>query len=508
MRNNAMRGVDVTERETPDNSGPFQGGSTAVPEVGPKRRRNLLKLVLRSLDLFGLVAGWWLAYEILARMGVAKYWDRGPLTVLGVTGIATALVVMATKRLWLARVCSVRSAELEGLGQAALLSALFVLAVGQVVDYDAPDRYALLGALNSFVLLMTLRSAYGGFLRHARRNGRFARPLVVVGANEQSRDLTALIRRHPEAGYDIVGVCGPREAADWSDLDVPWLGEYDDAFAALATADASGALVVASALDPIRLNLTLRELLGRGYHVHLSSGLSGIAHERLLPQPLAREPLFYVEHTTLTRSQQTMKRVMDVVLATTFLLTVLPVLLVAAVAIKLTDGGPALFRQRRIGHDGKRFTLYKLRTMVPDAEQRRVDLELDNLRNGPLFKMARDPRITRIGHLLRATSIDELPQLFNVIRGDMSLVGPRPALPDEVAQFDDEHQQRVTVMPGITGLWQVEGRDDPSFDSYRRLDLYYVENWSIGLDLAIMLATVGVVASRGLRSMTTPGVAV
>jgi lipopolysaccharide/colanic/teichoic acid biosynthesis glycosyltransferase len=184
---------------------------------------------------------------------------------------------------------------------------------------------------------------------------------------------------------------------------------------------------------------------------------------------------------------------------------VLPVLVAAALAIKLDDGGPIVFRQRRVGRDGKPFTLLKLRTMVPNAEAYRADLEHQNHRTGPLFKMVGDPRITRVGHFLRATSIDELPQLINIIRGDMSLVGPRPALPDEVAQFDVEHQERGTMMPGITGLWQVEGRDDPSFDSYRRLDLYYVENWSIGLDLAILLATAGVVASRGVRSLTTSG---
>lgn len=473
-----------------------------------RRTSSTLKLVLRSLDIVGLVAGWWLAYAMLARYGVAGGWVRVPLSVLGLAGVSTALVVMASKRLWLARVCSVRSTELEGLGQAALLSALFVLAVGQVVDYDAPDRFALLGALNSFVLLVALRSAYAAYLSRARRAGRFARSLVLVGANDQARDLAALIDEHPEAGYVIVGVCAPRDAVDGRDLDLPWLGDCESADRAVERTHASGALVVASALDPLRLNATLRQLLATGCHVHLSSGLRGIAHERLLPQPLAREPLFYVEDATLTRSQRTVKRIMDAILATGFLAVALPVLLLAALAVKLNDGGPVFFTQRRIGLGGRPFTLYKLRTMVPDAERLRAELELDNLRHGPLFKMARDPRITRVGRLLRAASIDELPQLINVIRGDMSLIGPRPALPDEVAQFDDEHRRRVIMLPGMTGLWQVEGRDNPSFDSYRRLDLYYVENWSIGLDLAILLATIGVVTSRSLRSLTSPEVAV
>ena len=163
-----------------------------------------------------------------------------------------------------------------------------------------------------------------------------------------------------------------------------------------------------------------------------------------------------------------------------------------------------LFRQQRVGHIGRHFTLFKLRTMVPDAESKLIDLTTDNDRDGgPLFKLRHDPRVTRIGRLLRATSLDELPQLLNVLRGDMSLVGPRPALPSEVAHFDDELRERGRMMPGITGLWQVEARDDPSFSSYRRLDLFYVDNWSIGLDLAILASTVTAVLSRGVRMLVT-----
>jgi exopolysaccharide biosynthesis polyprenyl glycosylphosphotransferase len=281
---------------------------------------------------------------------------------------------------------------------------------------------------------------------------------------------------------------------------VPWLGEHDEAAAAVSRSGATGAIVVASAFEPTALNRTLRQLLGSGCHVHLSSGVRGISHERLLPLPLAREPLFYLERTSLTRSQLAIKRVVDLVVGAVMLVVLLPVLVVAAAAVKLHDGGEVLFRQRRIGHRGREFTLYKLRTMVSDAESRRADLERLNLREGgPLFKLARDPRVTPVGRLLRITSIDELPQLINVLRGDMSLIGPRPALPWEVAQFDDELRQRGRMMPGITGLWQVEARDDPSFDTYRRLDLYYIENWSIGLDLAILFATAGVVVSRALK---------
>jgi lipopolysaccharide/colanic/teichoic acid biosynthesis glycosyltransferase len=173
------------------------------------------------------------------------------------------------------------------------------------------------------------------------------------------------------------------------------------------------------------------------------------------------------------------------------------VLAVAALAVKLGDGDRVFFRQTRVGLDGETFQLLKLRTMVPDAEERLVDLTFANERqDGPLFKLTRDPRRTKVGRILERTSLDELPQLINVLRGEMSLVGPRPALPHEAAQFDDELRGRQEVMPGITGLWQVEGRDNPAFDVYRRLDLFYVENWSVGFDLSILMATLQSVLLR------------
>lgn len=186
--------------------------------------------------------------------------------------------------------------------------------------------------------------------------------------------------------------------------------------------------------------------------------------------------------------------------ATTLLLTS-PILIVAAIAIKINDGGPVLFTQRRAGRNCTPFTVYKLRTMVPDAEARLNEVleTLGNGRDNVLFKLDNDPRRTKVGRFLEATSLDELPQLFNVLNGSMSIVGPRPALPEEVAKFDDELMDRFNVPPGVTGLWQVEARDNPSFSAYRRLDLFYVENWNLLLDLVLMMETCSSVAARVLR---------
>jgi lipopolysaccharide/colanic/teichoic acid biosynthesis glycosyltransferase len=195
------------------------------------------------------------------------------------------------------------------------------------------------------------------------------------------------------------------------------------------------------------------------------------------------------------------KRVADVVVASMVLVLTSPILLVSALAVKLSDGGPVFFHQVRIGQDGRRITIRKIRSMTVDAEEQLDDLRELNERTGPLFKVDDDPRITRVGHWLRASSIDELPQLLNVLDGSLSLIGPRPALPDEVAQFDDEMLGRLRMRPGVTGLWQVEARHNPSYFAYRHLDLFYVENWSLGLDVTILVATARTVVGDALRSL-------
>jgi exopolysaccharide biosynthesis polyprenyl glycosylphosphotransferase len=259
-------------------------------------------------------------------------------------------------------------------------------------------------------------------------------------------------------------------------------------------------LVAASAMQPHELNQLTRELLDGGIHVHLSSGLAGIAPQRLRSLPLGHEPLFYLEHWRHSPVHLMAKRALDLVLASLAVVLLSPLLLFAVVVIKLGDRGPILYRHQRVGLGGKPFTCYKFRTMYVDSDSRQDALHELNVRKGPLFKVRDDPRVIPGGRFLRNSSIDELPQLFNVINGTMSLVGPRPALPREHDAFDDELHMRIDVRPGITGLWQVEARDNPEFSAYRRLDLFYIENWSIGLDFAILLRTLPLVLMRALPS--------
>lgn len=192
---------------------------------------------------------------------------------------------------------------------------------------------------------------------------------------------------------------------------------------------------------------------------------------------------------TSLRLRLAVKRGIDILLSLLLLVLLSPVLVVSMLAILVSDGRPILFRQVRVGRDGRQFVMIKFRTMTTDAEDRLDQIKGENQRTGPLFKVNNDPRVTTVGRVLRRSSIDELPQLFNVLAGSMSLVGPRPALPAEVAEFSDELRRRELVPQGLTGLWQLDGRTDPDFSKYAELDLRYIENWTLRLDLWIIIRT-------------------
>ena len=383
----------------------------------------------------------------------------------------------------------------------ALLLGALAGAGSALVGVDVRAAEAAVGGLATLVFLLMFRSGYRGWLRDRRREGRFCRPVMLVGLNDEALDMHRLLDHHPELGFRVAAVLGDPEEANRIGLASLWAGTVADAVAVSETRGCNGAVVVASAVPSDELNRTIRELMQVGSHVHVTSGLRGFDHRRMRAQPLAYEPIFYLEPVSLTRGQVLLKRTIDLLLTSVTLVLAVPLLLVAALAIKLDDGGPILFRQRRVGRNGETFTILKLRTMVLDAEQRLDALKDRNERKGPLFKLTSDPRVTRAGRILRACSVDELPQLFNVLRGEMSLVGPRPALPSEVADFDEVLLARTQVLPGMTGLWQVEARDNAEFDTYRRLDLFYVENWSVTLDLVVLLATLESEVARIVRAL-------
>lgn len=257
-------------------------------------------------------------------------------------------------------------------------------------------------------------------------------------------------------------------------------------------------VVCLGAIDAERFPSMVRELNALGVEVALSTGLSNVALRRVNLGHISGRPLVRVTPAPTSGWHLGLKRGLDVFGALVMLGVTVPLMIAVAIAIKIEDGGKALFSQVRVGKDGELFTIYKFRTMVDDAESLQIDLTNDH--EGPVFKMAGDPRITGVGKLLRKTSMDELPQLFNILRGDMSLVGPRPLPVHEVEAAPASFLDRQTVKPGLTGHWQVSGRSDTGFDELDELDRWYVDNWSLGKDLEILAKTVpAVLMARGAR---------
>jgi exopolysaccharide biosynthesis polyprenyl glycosylphosphotransferase len=310
-----------------------------------------------------------------------------------------------------------------------------------------------------------------------------------------TRALTATVRREPRAGFHVVGACVPGRTRfiDVPDsAPVPVVGSWDNVAEAALAAGADTIAVTASRdITPDRLRRLAWQLEGHDVDIIVAPALTDVAGPRVSIRPVAGLPLLHVDQPDITGARYLLKELVERALASVVLLCALPFLLAIAVAIKVTSPGPVLFTQTRVSRHGREFQIYKFRSMRVDAEALLETLrEQNDVADGLLFKMRTDPRVTRVGRWLRRLSLDELPQLVNVLRGDMALVGPRPPLPVEAAGYTDGVQRRLLVKPGITGLWQVSGRSDLSWDESVRLDLYYVENWSLALDAQIIVRTI------------------
>ena len=331
-------------------------------------------------------------------------------------------------------------------------------------------------------------------LHRLRRFGHCMLRTVAVGHASAIADLVTELRRDSYHGLAVVAAC-LADADGTDDLaGVPVSGGLDDVAAAVRNSWADTVAVLACPeMDGARLRALAWELEKTDTDLCVAPALMDVAGPRTTIRPVAGLPLLHVDHPELTGAKQVVKGVFDRMMAAAAIVLLAPLLVAIAIAIRLDDGGPSLFRQTRVGKDGRPFTVLKFRTMVADAEEQKDLLMAQNDLDGVLFKIRRDPRVTRTGLWLRRWSLDELPQLLNVLIGEMSLVGPRPALPEEAARYATHVQRRLVVTPGLTGLWQVNGRSDLSWDESVRLDLRYVENWSLALDLQILWKTASAV---------------
>ena len=420
--------------------------------------------------------------------------------IVGGVGIPLAVAawtaVLGRYGLHRSRVVASRRVELVRLAHAVGAGTAVVAATGYLLD-TPPARPALvrtavlvLGAL--VVERSVVRVAFQGL----RRRGRLLRPVAVVGTGPEALTLAGTFREEPELGYRVVAFVGDCPVADARFDGTPVVPLHGKVVEELSLVGAEGAVVATTDVGPEASNRLVRRLTDAGVHVELSSSLADVDTHRLSVRPLGRFAVLAVTPVARRGGPVLAKRAFDIAVAGFALLLTAPLLAVVALAVKLDSPGPVLFRQERVGRRGRRFTMLKFRSMVVDAEAQRAALAAANEADGPLFKLRRDPRVTRVGRVLRRLSLDELPQLVNVLRGDMSVVGPRPALPSEVVQWSPELFDRLRVPPGITGLWQVQGRSESRFADYRRWDLYYVDNWSLAHDLAIVLRTIPALLSR------------
>ncbi|MFC5996695.1 sugar transferase [Pseudonocardia hispaniensis] len=412
-------------------------------------------------------------------------------------GVVSGLVTVAALRVtgaWDPRVLGQGSDEFSRVLHALTASAVVVGLGGLALEISSvrPWVFGLIPLAG--VLTVIGRYLLRRWLHRHRADGRFTHYALAVGTIESVSNLIRRTRRDSHNGWVVAGVCTPTGTGpDGAPvvLDVPVLGDLDSVseivrrgeHRVVAIGDAPG-------WSGRRLHQLAWDIEGVGADLVVDPGLMEIAGPRLHVAPVDGLPLLRLTEPVFTGVPRVVKNAIDWVGAAVLLVLVAPVLVAIAAVVKL-DGGPVLFRQTRVGRHGKTFRMLKFRSMVVDAEARQAELMATNEGAGPLFKLKNDPRVTRVGAVLRKYSLDELPQLVNVLTGSMSLVGPRPPLPHEVATYSRAAERKLLVKPGLTGLWQVSGRSDLSWEEAVRLDLRYVENWTLAMDLLILWKTVG-----------------
>jgi exopolysaccharide biosynthesis polyprenyl glycosylphosphotransferase len=386
--------------------------------------------------------------------------------------------------------------------RAIAIASLVTFGVACVFGFLAPLHptrgYPILFFLLGTPLLLLVRYIDRRTLHVARQQGRLSIRMIALGSPQAVRELVEVLDRAPWMGYRVVGMCVPR-GQQAEDVGVPVLGDIDDVRRLAVDLGVDGIIVAggsySSAADLRRLGWDLQ---GLELDMLVIPSLTDIAGPRVHMRHVAGLPFVQVEEPQSDRAGGWAKRTFDVVVAASLVVALSPLLMLVALLVRLQDRGPVLYRQRRVGANGAEFEMIKFRSMVVDAEHRLPDLTHANEYDSVLFKIREDPRVTRVGRVIRKYSIDELPQLFNVLRGEMSLVGPRPPLVDEYERYEQDTHRRLLVRPGMTGLWQVSGRSDLPWSEAVRLDLYYVDNWSMVIDLVIMIKTLkAVLASHG-----------
>lgn len=489
-----------------------QGTETSWGDGGPPRRDNWRRayasrlVVTDVLVLILAVLGAAIVSVRLSEPLVVPYWMSSMSPTYLEAGVA--LVVC-----WASALSAVGSRDYRRIGtgmaeyKAVLQSGVVVLVIVALVSFafriDVSRGLVILALPAALIGLLLSRAVWRRWLRLQRRRGEFSSRVLLVGSASTTAHIAADLRRHPEAGYHVVGALVTAGARGRTLLgDIPVLGAVEHLSEAVVESGADTVIVTdGHNLEPAKLRELSWSLEPGRQHLVMAPSLTDIAGPRIHARPVAGLPLVHVETPRYEGADRFVKRAFDVCASGGLLLLGSFPLLVVAMTIKVTSPGPLFYSHERIGKHGQPFRMIKFRSMAVDADtQLAALLKQQGTEDKPLFKIENDPRITPIGRFIRRYSIDEIPQLINVLRGDMSLVGPRPQVAREVALYDHAAARRLNVSPGMTGLWQVSGRSNLGWEESVRLDLYYVENWSLSADIAILARTVwAVLASDGAQ---------
>ncbi|MCF6510097.1 sugar transferase [Blastococcus sp. MG754426] len=423
---------------------------------------------------------------------------------VGLTNASLAIAV-ALPAVWVFAMVVARSYESRYLWEGPeefrrvfFAAALLLAIVGTVswgLKLEVARGFVVVALPLATLLTLAQRQAHRVWLRRQRAHGRFQQTTLLVGHRNGVAALREQLEREADQGYRVVGCCLPhRSGLRAGPGGLPVLGDLDEVVDVVERYEVDTVAVLPSPeLDGAALRRLGWELEKTQADLLLAPSVSEVAGPRIRVRPVCGLSLLQMERPELRGLHLLVKESFDRTAAVLLLLLLAPVLVAAAVAVRFDSPGPVLFRQERVGRDGHRFPMLKFRSMHVGADRQVARLAAVDEGNGVLFKMRRDPRVTRVGRVLRRYSVDELPQLLNIVRGEMSLVGPRPPLPSEVERYGVEMHRRLVVKPGLTGLWQVSGRSDLSWTDSVRLDIHYVENWSLSLDLMILWRTVGAV---------------
>lgn len=468
-----------------------------APVKGARRSAYLSTLVRRMMIGDALVALVASVIAMLVRFGAPPPYDGWYLV------LTLALPVLWVGTLYLGRCYERRflgegADEFRRVFESAVRLFATMAIVLYAVNWEMARGYAIIVLPLTTVGSLLVHLAGRRALRRAERTGHARQRVLIIGTERATAEMVRHLRRQPNS-FEIVGALVDVSRSQVIE-GVPVVGRSADAHEVVQGHHVDAVAVAAwSTFSQHDLRKFAWELEGSDIDVLVTPNLTDVSGPRISVRPVGGLPLLHVEQPEFTGVRRIVKGAFDRGMALLALLLLWPIMAVIAIAVRLDSKGPALFRQTRVGRDGNDFSMVKFRSMTADAEDRLVDLTDDNVHaDGPLFKIHDDPRITRVGAFLRKTSLDELPQLWNILVGNMSLVGPRPPLPREVAEYGDDAHRRLLVKPGLTGLWQISGRSDLSWEDSVRLDLYYVENWNLFFDMAILVKTFkAVLAKRG-----------